>query len=545
MFQTIKSKFIINLAVSIISLIVILIVAYSLAVQNIKTIMKNDVSTVAKTLKIGARYIAKNNANVFLDPAFKEMMHKMHVGKSGYVYIIASDGTLLVHPKKEGENLKNTDYGAYIISHKEGGVYEYVSATTGQDKLAAFEYIPEFDAWIVPGVNKADYFDAINEHFIEYFSFLMIGFILLLILLNYLTGRTVLGNATTIQKVAHDLSAGEGDLKQELPVMETRDEFRSISLDINSFLAKMHTTIVNIKSSSHYQSILAKELMTLTHLLRTKTTESGDIAKSTMQDLNEIRVLLEHNVEGSAKILEINVDSSNILELTTHKVENIVESISSTQESADDISDEFAKLITDIGSLKEITTVIRDISEQTNLLALNAAIEAARAGEHGRGFAVVAEEVRKLSERTNKAINEIDTSISVLIQSVGDATEKITNNKEVVSTLVTYGGEIKKDFSMMDKSIDHSVDIAKESQESMNHMQQQIISIVEKIQFMAALSFENGEFANDVDDVAEEVNGVDREIDKHLGFFKTRAHDTSRSYTKKSRETDLDDDMFF
>ncbi|CAI6150302.1 MAG: Putative methyl-accepting chemotaxis protein YoaH [uncultured Sulfurimonas sp.] len=57
--------------------------------------------------------------------------------------------------------------------------------------------------------------------------------------------------------------------------------------------------------------------------------------------------------------------------------------------------------------------MIRDISEQTNLLALNAAIEAARAGEHGRGFVVV--EVRKLSERTNKAINEIDSSISILI----------------------------------------------------------------------------------------------------------------------------------
>jgi len=473
------------------------------------------------------------------------MIHKMHVGKSGYVYIIASDGTLLVHPKKEGKNLKNTDYGSYIISHKEGGVYEYVSSTTGQSKLAAFEYIPVLDAWIVPGVNKADYFDDINAVFLQYFSFLMIGFILLLILLNYFTGKTVLDNAHVIQKVAHDLSEGEGNLQQELPVLKTKDEFRSISMDINSFLAKMHATIVEIKGSSYYQSVLAKELTTLTHLLREKTTESGDIAKTTMDDLNEIRVLLEKNVEGSAKILEINVDSSNVLENTTGKIDDIIDSISTTQESAEVISDEFGKLIVDIGSLKEITTVIRDISEQTNLLALNAAIEAARAGEHGRGFAVVAEEVRKLSERTNKAINEIDTSISVLIQSVGDATEKITNNKEVVSTLVTYGSEIKEDFSDMGDSIEKSVVIAKDSQSSMSLMQQQIISIVEKIQFMAALSFENGEFANDVDDVAEEVKGVDLEIDKHLSFFKTRAHDTSRTYTKKSRESDFNDDMFF
>ena len=141
---------------------------------------------------------------------------------------------------------------------------------------------------------------------------------------------------------------------------------------------------------------------------------------------------------------------------------------------------EFGKLITDIDSLREITTVIRDISEQTNLLALNAAIEAARAGEHGRGFAVVAEEVRKLSERTNKAINEIDSSISILIQSVGEATQQIDNNKEVVESLVIYGSEIKEEFIVMGESIEQSVGISESSKSSMHSMQTQIVSIIEK-----------------------------------------------------------------
>jgi len=363
--------------------------------------------------------------------------------------------------------------------------------------------------------------------------------------LNYFTGRVVLNNAVSIQDVAHDLSYGDGDLTQKLPVGKTKDEFRNISVDINTFLLKMHDAIMHIKSSSHYQSILAKELTDSTHLLRSKTTESGNIAKTTMEDLNEIRALLEENVVGSNEIVIINESSSAVLETTSSKIDGIIGSISTTQESADIISEEFKKLINDIKGLKEITTVIRDISEQTNLLALNAAIEAARAGEHGRGFAVVAEEVRKLSDRTNKAINEVDSSISILIQSVGDATQQINNNKEVVETLVVYGDEIKEDFSNMGVSIQSSVTIAQESQNSMQTMQQQIISIVEKIQFMAALSFENGEFANDVDDIAEEVKQVDIEIDKHLSFFTTNAPDTSRTYTKKSRETDMEEDIFF
>ncbi|MDF1876671.1 Cache 3/Cache 2 fusion domain-containing protein [Sulfurimonas sp. SAG-AH-194-L11] len=545
MFQTIKAKFIINLSISILSLIIILIVSYFLAVSNIKKIMENDVSTVAKTLEKMIEYISLNNKEAYKEEAFKNLIHNMKVGKTGYVYIISSDGTLLIHPNKEGKNLKNTDYGAYITTHKKGGTFEYISVTTGQKKFAAFEYIAAWDAYIVPGVNKADYFDDINEHFIQYFSILIFIFAGILIILNYFTGKTVLDNAMIIQKVSHDLSKGDGDLTQSIPVLKAKDEFRVISVNINAFLEKMHNSIVSIKSSSYYQSILANELTNLTHLLRDKTIESGDTAKTTMEDLNIIRTLLEKNVAASKEILDINVDSSSVLVDTTSTLENIIGTISSTQKSADSISDEFGKLIGDIESLREITTVIRDISEQTNLLALNAAIEAARAGEHGRGFAVVAEEVRKLSERTNKAIGEIDSSISILIQSVGDATQQINNNKDVVETLVVSGGEIKENFSTMGTSIENSVVIAEESQRSMALMQSQIISIVEKIQFMAALSFENGEFANDVDDIAEEIKTVDLEIDKQLSFFKTRAYDTSRIYTKNVKTVEIDEDIFF
>ncbi|WP_104695259.1 methyl-accepting chemotaxis protein [Helicobacter salomonis] len=121
------------------------------------------------------------------------------------------------------------------------------------------------------------------------------------------------------------------------------------------------------------------------------------------------------------------------------------QSIHDITASIQEISTQSEAMIAQGQDIKNIVEIIKDIADQTNLLALNAAIEAARAGEHGRGFAVVADEVRKLAERTQRSLGEIESNINVLAQSIGDTSESIRIQAQNVESINTTLDAFKTD----------------------------------------------------------------------------------------------------
>ncbi len=102
------------------------------------------------------------------------------------------------------------------------------------------------------------------------------------------------------------------------------------------------------------------------------------------------------------------------------KIKRQSQSGSQTVQQAIEAMDDIKKSSSEI---RQITSLIDEISFQTNLLALNARVEAARAGEARRGFAMVAAEVQQLAARSAKAASDISQLIAQSAQQVEKGAE--------------------------------------------------------------------------------------------------------------------------
>ncbi len=519
--QTIKGKFILNLVAAVLASLVSVIVAYFIATDSIKTIMKSDLTAVADALEKNIRFISQHAPDAYRDSDFKREIADIKIGKSGYVYMLDKAGTIIAHPTKAGSSLAGHDYADRIRSKPEGGSFEYTSATTNQEKLVVYRYIPKWEMWVIPGVNKADYFDEMVNLFITWF--LVLGGILtaILIAINYITGTSILHPIEELDSVSTDLSMGDGDLTKRLPISNPNDEIGIASTNLNKFIEKIQFTINDTKKITSSAVGSTSVLNSAASALSAQSEKTNAIAQKTNETAQQIGTSLRTTVAVANESLKSSEATQNDLNEARDIASTIAGEMQSTLTMSSELSERFAQLTHEAQSVNAVLAIISDIADQTNLLALNAAIEAARAGEHGRGFAVVADEVRKLAERTQKSLSEINSTISIVIQSISDSSDMMSENNKNIEELAQQSEAIDLKLDHANTSICENVKKSRQSLTDAEAMAKQTQYIVDQVSEMSAFAQSNQEEITKISQISKELLGAATSLDKQLAQFKS------------------------
>ena len=166
----------------------------------------------------------------------------------------------------------------------------------------------------------------------------------------------------------------------------------------------------------------------------------GDIQKEIVFIQNYIVQLEEVNRMHDRNMREIN----GILLGQMERVD-----VGALISSADQAITNLASFRNVLETIGKIGGEIREISTQVNLLSINAAIEAAHAKEAGRGFAVVADEIKKLSDRTRKAVEEIARTVSSIDKELDAVTGNIQELQSKMREMREFSDKLAQSVANM------------------------------------------------------------------------------------------------
>jgi len=415
MFKTIKAKLVLFSVLGFLAVVLSVGVSYLIAMHEIKAIMRADVATAADTLEKSVNFIASVSPSAYKEQQFKQFLYGVKIGKSGYAFMLDDKGTLVVHFKDEGKNLAGEPHIDQIRSHRDSGIYEYRSLTTGQEKIVAYRYIKPWGLWIVPGVSKADYFDRLNQGFLKWNVTCGLIIMLLMSLSSFWFIRNLTGPLRRLTVTAHRIC--DGELDERVPVEGDR-ELRELAEAINKMtgvilknlrneIGKSKRLFGTIREAIVHLSGSAAGMMALCTQQASGSAQQASAVQEVTTTSEEIAVTARQ-IASNAKTVETMAQETSLsCSSGRSDVANATTGMTQLKDQVQGIAASMLVLGENSQKIGGVVEIIDEISDQTNLLALNAAIEAAGAGEAGKRFAIVAQQVRRLAERTVLATRQI------------------------------------------------------------------------------------------------------------------------------------------
>lgn len=316
--------------------------------------------------------------------------------------------------------------------------------------------------------------------------------------------------------------------------LKTRDQFETIYNNFNEYkdivkkdfvgfkgiVDEMNTFSDTISNISKDMNITSDEISSVVEQLAVAATNQAEETEQSIYVLND-------NINEVNKIAEQEQTNKTELEVSVNKIETSFNNVKGTANEINQILTKFKQVKENGLNLKlkaqditDIVSIVSQISGQTNLLALNASIEAARAGDAGKGFAVVAEEVRKLSEETNNAVEKINSNLSIFVHDIEDMVGDVDNQYTILENENINLSQAVDDSDEAKRTIQVVATKMIETATRLENETKSISEVFTNLESLAAIAEENSASAQEVSANVDRYTNQIKELTEIIDDFK-------------------------
>lgn len=300
---------------------------------------------------------------------------------------------------------------------------------------------------------------------------------------------------------------------------ETGHRLQRVISGLNRRLADLQLAVSDAVDKGARPQLAAENLADGTRRLDDQTNQLAALSEQLSASVTEVAASADQASDGAQTAM-------NQLDESVERIREALQGMMASGTAVEELKGHVGNLAGSVDPIREVLSLIREIADQTNLLALNAAIEAARAGEHGRGFAVVADEVRRLAERTNEAVRDVQQRIDALQEGTGRVGRAMQEMGDQMGHWVGLSQEGQLALGQMRDSMHLGLQPIREIAQVADEQAQAVTQSTESTEQIARATNDIKDNASELAEMVADLQGILRNLRSHHSEMKLSLTDS-------------------